>query len=44
MCELAVPDFHLMADCWMANNVPYVVDLAYSFQEVGMNCLEEVLL
>lgn len=37
------PDFHLMADCWMALDVPYAVELAYALQEIGMYWLEEVL-
>ena len=44
MRERVGPDFLLMADCWMALDVPYAVDLAYALQEVGMYWLEEVLL
>jgi L-alanine-DL-glutamate epimerase-like enolase superfamily enzyme len=44
MRERVGPDFLLMADCWMALDVPYAVDLAYALQEVGIYWLEEALL
>ena len=44
MRERVGQNFLLMADCWMALDVPYAVDLAYALQEVGMYWLEEVLL
>lgn len=44
MRESVGQNFLLMADCWMALDVPYAVDLAYALQEVGMYWLEEVLL
>jgi L-alanine-DL-glutamate epimerase-like enolase superfamily enzyme len=44
MRERVGPDFLLMADCWMALDLPYAVDLAYALQEVGIYWLEEALL
>ena len=44
MRERVGPDFLLMADCWMALDVSYAVDLAYALQEVGIYWLEEALL
>ena len=44
MRERVGSDFLLMADCWMALDVPYAVDLAYALQEVGIYWLEEALL
>ena len=44
MRERVGQNFLLMADCWMALDIPYAVDLAYALQEVGMYWLEEVLL
>ena len=44
MRERVGQNFLLMADCWMALDVPYAVDLAYALQEVDMYWLEEVLL
>ena len=44
MRERVGPDFLLMADCWMALDVPYAVDLAYALQELGIYWLEEALL
>ena len=43
MRELVGPNFYLMADCWMALDVPYAVELAYAMREVDLYWLEEVL-
>ena len=43
MREEVGPDFHLMADCWMALDVPYAVDLAYALRELGVYWIEEAL-
>ena len=44
MRERVGPDFLLMADCWMALDVSYAVDLAYALQELGIYWLEEALI
>lgn len=43
MREKVGPNFHLMADCWMALDVPYAVDLAYALRELGVYWIEEAL-
>ena len=43
MRERVGPDFLLMADCWMALDVSYAVELAYATRELGLYWLEEVL-
>jgi L-rhamnonate dehydratase len=43
MRERVGPDFLLMADCWMALDVPYAVDLAYKMRDLNLYWLEEVL-
>ena len=43
MRERVGPDFLLMADCWMALDVPYAVDLAYALRDLDLYWLEEVL-
>ena len=44
MREQVGPDFLLMADCWMALDVPYAVELAYALRDVDLYWIEEVLL
>jgi len=43
MREKVGPNFILMADCWMALDVPYAVDLAYALRELGVYWIEEAL-
>ena len=43
MREKVGPNFPLMADCWMALDVPYAVDLAYALRELGVYWIEEAL-
>ncbi len=43
MRERVGPDFLLMADCWMALDVPYAVEVAYAMRELDLYWLEEVL-
>ena len=43
MREKVGPNFHLMADCWMALDVPYAVDLAYALRELDVYWIEEAL-
>jgi len=43
MRERVGPDFLLMADCWMALDVSYAVELAYALRDLDLYWLEEVL-
>ncbi len=43
MREKVGPDFMLMADCWMALDVPYATELAYALRDLNLYWLEEVL-
>ena len=44
MRERVGPDFLLMADCWMALDLSYAVELAYALRDLDLYWLEEVLL
>ena len=44
MREKVGNDFLLMADCWMALDVAYAIELAYAIKEYDLYWLEEVLL
>lgn len=41
--ESVGPDFPLMVDCYMALNVPYVIDLVTATKHLNINWFEEVL-
>lgn len=43
MRERVGPDFLLMADCWMALDLSYAVELAYALRDLDLYWLEEVL-
>lgn len=43
MREKVGPDFMLMADCWMALDVPYATELAHAMRDLKLYWIEEVL-
>jgi L-rhamnonate dehydratase len=43
MREKVGPNFMLMADCWMALDIPYATELAHTLRDLKLYWLEEVL-